>query len=282
MYDSLPSWDEIDGNQASLGNGVGANKGLKTKQRVFLDIFGLVCLMLLVYLFYMILPTPVQYFRPNDPDLMYPVLTPTVPSSMVAILSLLLPLAAVFIYNLVLGWNKYDLYAGLMGALLAYVLALFATATLWKYVGGLRPNFLSICQMDPVKLAENPSVAYYSHDECVNRHVFTRDTFHGFPSGHASTAFAGCVYLSTYLAAHLRLYRNGNILKTFVVLLPLMCACWLSFSRIIDHHHTWIQVLVGIIIGILSGLFAYRLLYVQGFRFGYGKWAYIPALRYNV
>lgn len=247
--------------------------------RLLWDLAGLVAIYVLVFIFYMILASPILYFRLDDTSLMYPLVYTKVPSVLVALLSILLPLAVILLFHVFFAWNKWDLIAGFYGALLAYTLALLFTSILWYFVGGLRPYFLSNCQPDPTKLTSG--VTYYTTDVCSNKGDFTRDTFHGFPSGHASTAFAGCVFLSAYLAAHLRMYRNGNTFKIFIVFLPIMCAFWLSSSRITDHHHSTIQVVTGALIGILSALFAYKMVFLQGFWFGSGKWAHVAYLHYG-
>lgn len=286
MYARVPTLNEIQGNpppaRLPVANGAdtSATTVISRKKRIMWDVLGLLGLLIIVFVFYMLVNPPTLYFQANDPSLSYPYISSKVSSVLVALLSIILPIAVVIIFHIFLAWDKYDLYAGIYGAVLAYLIALLITSTLWHFVGGLRPHFFSICDLDKTKLSVTR--LYYTKDDCLNKGSFTQDTFHGFPSGHASTAFAGCVFTSAYLASHLRLYRNGNLFKVLVVALPWICAIWLAASRIVDHHHSPFQVVAGIIIGILSALFAYKLVYVNGFFLGHGKWAHIPYVYYDM
>ena len=247
----------------------------KIIQKIVFDVFGIVLMLLLIYCFYIILKPPLQYFQLKDSSISYPLLIPTVPSVLVAVFSITLPIFVIILYNIFFAWNIWDVYAGIIGPILAYVTALLFTSTLWFFVGGIRPHFLSICKID-YEMYNNTDV-FHNEKVCLNYEDFTQDTFHGFPSGHASTAFAGCTFLSSYLASHLQIYQNGNIFKLFVVSLPLISAIWLSTARLADHNHNPIQLAVGILIGITSANFMYKITYLQGFWLGYGRWAHIPS-----
>lgn len=277
MYERIPSWNDIEG----YARGLPVNQNVTKKRVKFVwDIIGLLGILFLVFVFYMLVNPPLQYFKANDPSLSYPFVESHVSSILVALLSIMLPIIIILLFHVFLVWDIRDLYSGILGAILAYCISLLITSSLWYFVGGLRPHFLSLCTLDPTRISD--ARTYYTQNDCQESDFITRDTFHGFPSGHASTAFAGCVYLSAYLAAHLKLYKNGNIFKVFVVLLPWICAIWLAASRISDHHHSVIQVLAGILIGIISALFAYKIVYVHGFFLGHGKWAHIPYMRYDM
>jgi len=280
LYKDVPTIDEVQGRTGGLPNNVNG-KTRSRKQKLMYDLLGLLGIFTLVFLFYMILEPPVLYFRLDDTSLMYPFIPSNVSSALVALLSILLPVFAIILFHIFFAWNKWDLVAGLYGAFLAYALSILITSTLWYFVGGLRPHFLTICKPDQNIISTWREHPFYTTSVCSERSQFTRDTFHGFPSGHASTSFAGCVFLSTYLAAHLRLYRNGNCFKLLLVILPLICAIWLATSRIVDHHHNPFQIFVGILIGIFSALYAYRLTFLDGFLFGYGKYAHVCYLHYG-
>ena len=276
LDDNITSSLPNNGNNST--NVVNGNFPRGRKGKIVMDWVGIAFIFALVFLFYLIFDSPVQLFRLNDVDLSYPYYQTGVSSILAGTLSILVPIATVFFFNLFFLWEKWDLYAGLFGTVFAYASSLLITSTLWYFVGGLRPHFLSVCKIDPSLI--NPSRLYYTSDMC-DQDTFTQDTLHAFPSGHASTAFAGCVFASSYLAAHLRLYRNGNAFKAFIVALPLLCAVWLASSRIADRHHSPFQVLVGSLIGILAALIAYKMAYIHGFWFGYGKYAYLPYAKYR-
>lgn len=263
-------------------NSISATATISTTKKYFIrkiiyDIFGIAFMLVLVFTFYMLLQSPTQYFQLNDPSIHYPYLVPTVSSVLVGVFSIALPVTSILLFNIFFAWNIWDAYSGIFGSILSYITALIFTSTLWCFVGGIRPHFLSLCKIDPTiyELDINKHL-YYTSDVCLNKHEFTHDTFHGFPSGHASTSFAGCIFLASYLAAHLQIYKNGNVIKIFIAFLPFICAIWLSCTRLSDHHHNPIQLAVGILIGFFSACFIYKITYVQGFWLGYGRWAHIP------
>jgi len=280
---NLPSYqnaydDLYSSNGSNRSNGQPAVKRDKIWKIIF-DVLGLVTMFALVFVFYKVLEPPTQYFLINDPEISYPYKEPHVPSIMVALLSFLFPVSIIIISNILFWFNKWDLYSGIMGSLFAYALTLVITSFFWSIVGGIRPHFLELCNVDYSMVTSLST--YYTVDICKNRARFNQDTFHGFPSGHVSTAFAGCIFVSSYLASHMRLYRNGNLSKAFIAIIPIIFAIWLGFSRLGDHHHTFLQIVFGMIIGILSGLFSYRLFYLSGFWFGHGKYSHVPSMIYN-
>jgi diacylglycerol diphosphate phosphatase / phosphatidate phosphatase len=277
LYNNIPNFADLGINNNGNANG----NGKPLWRRFLWDLVGFACFYALVFLFYMILKPPPLWFRADDDSLSYYSGQPTVPSVLVALLSLLLPVLVILILNVFFWYNKYDVYSGILGVLLAYTLALFFTSALWVFVGGLRPYFLQTCNVDRTLLVQGQM--YYSTDSnvCSNSGSFTRDTFHGFPSGHASTSFAGFTFLSAYLASHFRIYRNGNVFKLFLAFVPFLFAIWMSTSRLRDHYHNVNQVIAGALIGFISALIAYRWAYVQGFLLGFGEWAHVPNSRYK-
>jgi diacylglycerol diphosphate phosphatase/phosphatidate phosphatase len=278
--ESLPTLDQLNvpNGQVLLGQNRNGRRTPKSrKMQIVLDWLGIIGIFFFVFIFYMILDPPTQYFSVNDTSLMYPLKESNVPSILVGLLSIFLPILLILVFYFFFTGDKWDLYAGIFGAILAYAISLFLTGLLWKFVGGLRPHFLTICGIDRTRVSN--IVQLYTEDICLNKEQFTRDTFHGFPSGHASTAFAGCTYTSAYLAAHLKVYRAGNAGKLFLIVLPIILASWMGFSRIADHHHNGVQLFTGILIGIFSAFFAYKFVYVEGFWWGYGRWAHVPYLR---
>lgn len=246
-------------------------------RRILLDWVALLIILVIVFVFYFILKPPMLLFRLDELEYARPRVPTIVPSAAVAALAAFFPMAIIFIYHALFAWDPVDLYAGCFGALLANTIALFFTGLFWVFVGGFRPSFFSECDIDRSKIVQGQ--IYYTVDICRNKDNFTRDTLHGFPSGHASTAFAGMIYLSTYLAAHLRLYHSGHVWKLALVLAPIIFASYLGFSRIADNSHTPIQILAGTLIGIFAGLLAYRLSFANGFFLGSGRFAHIPLLK---
>jgi membrane-associated phospholipid phosphatase len=93
---------------------------------------------------------------------------------------------------------------------------------------------------------------------------FTKNRYHGFPSGHTATAFC--------LAGCLMLRKRWSLLASFLVVIV---ATLVGYSRIYLGLHFLADVLAGAFMGSLSSLFAYYFL---------GSWAHqiqerVPAKR---
>ena len=251
------------------------------KYKIIGDWLGIFIILVAVLIFYAFLKPPVQRFSLTDPALSLPLVDPRVNNILAGILSFTIPATTLLIVNLLFFGNKWDLYSGITGMVFAYVLSLLISSTCWFLIGGIRPNFLSTCDVDESKLQQIDHlkpVQYYTVDVCKNQKDFGVDTFHAFPSGHASSAFAPFTFLSCYLASHFRLYTHKLFLLTFLVYLPFLPAMWIATSRLADYNHSGLQVFVGIVIGLISGLVGYSYVYVNGLFFGYGRWAHIPSI----
>lgn len=247
------------------------------KKSICLDVLVILLLLVLSLLFYRIIHPTTRHFRLDDPSLMYPVSPILVPSPLVGALSFFIPAVVIFLCNLFFWWNVWDLYAGLIGLFFAWSLALFFTGLLWVLIGDMRPFWLNKCQVDKSRVFS--SQIYYTRDICLNNDNFKPDDFHGFPSGHGSSAFVGFVFLICYLNGKVKtFYGGGHVWKSLVFIVPLSIALWLSLQRLADHSHSGLQMFAGIVLGTLAALFAYRLFYSEGFWFGHGRNAHIPAI----
>ena len=59
-----------------------------------------------------------------------------------------------------------------------------------------------------------------------------KDGFRSFPSGHASTSFAGLTFLSLYLAGKMHLYdKRGHAASAWLVFFPMIGAALIAISR---------------------------------------------------
>jgi diacylglycerol diphosphate phosphatase/phosphatidate phosphatase len=83
------------------------------------------------------------------------------------------------------------------------------------------------------------------------------------PSGHASTAFAGCTFLSLYLAGKLHLFHpyRGHAAYEWVVVIPLLGAALIGISRSMDYRHSGVDIFIGMLLGIFFSLITYHLYY---------------------
>lgn len=87
-----------------------------------------------------------------------------------------------------------------------------------------------------------------------------------FPSGHASTSFAGLSFLSLFLSGHLCIYAGkSNAWRFFLAFFPLIFAAVVAISRYTDNRHHWEDVLFGSILGLIISWFTYLLYFPSPF-----------------
>lgn len=110
-------------------------------------------------------------------------------------------------------WKRklWELHVGWLGLALSLVLAWFFTQGMKNMFGKPRPDLLARCEPDIDGAAdfviggfagENVLGRLYSADICQsNDKEKLDDGFRSYPSGHASSAAAGLVYLSLFLAS---------------------------------------------------------------------------------
>ena len=153
--------------------------------------------------------------------------TETVPSWLLLVLNALAPVVIIFLVAIifvpgatvpsntpkVLVWKRklWELHMGWIGLGLSLVLAWFFTQGMKNMFGKPRPDLLDRCQPDVQNAAdyvvggfagENPLGLLYSARICQQSDQDKLDDgFRSYPSGHASSAAAGLVYLSLFLAS---------------------------------------------------------------------------------
>lgn len=91
-----------------------------------------------------------------------------------------------------------------------------------------------------------------------NKVRFLNEGRRSFPSGHASSTFAGLGLASFFLAGQMKTFDGSfYIHKLVIFLLPFVASCFVGLTRIWDHRHHWQDVLVGSLIGIASATAIY-------------------------
>jgi membrane-associated phospholipid phosphatase len=167
-------------------------------------------------------------FSLNDPNISFPYAeTETVPSWLLLVLVAIVPIVSVFVVAIIfvpgatvprntprsLVWRRklWELHVGWMGLALSLVIAFFFTQGMKNMFGKPRPDLLDRCQPDIENAAryvvggfagENPLGLLYSAGICKQSdHEKLDDGFRSYPSGHSSSAAAGLVYLSLFLAS---------------------------------------------------------------------------------
>ena len=133
-------------------------------------------------------------------------------------------------------------------------------------VGGNRPDFLKSCNIDKTKI--RPDKEYYLPSE-ICKNAFWNEFLYtpGFPSGHASNAFAAWIFIALYLNAKLRPFdKRSHMWKFLISWIPsLFMPMWITASRLHDHTHSPYQVCVGMLIGIPSAFVAYGYMFCSIF-----------------
>jgi membrane-associated phospholipid phosphatase len=177
-----------------------------------------------------------RFLPPNDPTVMYPSEPDIIPTSVLFILALLLPWIAIGLMQ-VKHKNPHDFHHGTL-CLFLIVLTNNTVTTALKYTAGrYRPNYLAV------------------HDT---------DARLSFPSGHASTAFAGMTFLTLYLLGKLRLcsHTSSTSFSKFTVCAsPLLLASYIAVSRTMDYHHNFSDIIAGSIIGLATACCIYFMYY---------------------
>jgi membrane-associated phospholipid phosphatase len=150
-----------------------------------------------------------------------------VPSWLLLVLNAVAPIVLIFLVTIILVpgatvprgtpksliWKRklWELHIGWLGLGLSLVLAWFFTQGMKNMFGKPRPDLLARCEPDTENAAnfvvggfagENTLGRLYSARICQNSDSDrVDDGFRSYPSGHASSAAAGLVYLSLFLAS---------------------------------------------------------------------------------
>lgn len=219
-------------------------------------------------LFFWIIPLPRHTFRLDDHSIANPLVEEQIPMTWTILLTGLFPVLVVLLFShLVFGGLLRDTLYTVSGVLQSIGTALFITSVLWILHGGLRPNFLDVCKPNHAMGYYTTTAGEYSwthYDQSACTQPIDKDQLHGFPSGHAATAWAGWLFVVYYLSSRIRLLWDptGHYWKfVLVVVLPLLIPTWVSLTRVFDYYHFWYQVIAGFFIGLFSATFCYRILH---------------------
>jgi membrane-associated phospholipid phosphatase len=168
-------------------------------------------------------------FSLGDPNISFPFTeNETIPAWLLIVCQAIAPAVIVVVVCLIfvpgatvprsasrgLVWRRklWELQIGLLGLALSIVLAWFFTNGMKNLFGKPRPDLLSRCQPDlenaadfivsPLGIDTPLASRLYSAGICQQSdHKKLDDGFRSYPSGHSSSAAAGLVYLSLFLAS---------------------------------------------------------------------------------
>ncbi|KAL8382003.1 hypothetical protein RB595_006000 [Gaeumannomyces hyphopodioides] len=211
------------------------------------------------------------------PQFAYPYQDQFIPSHAATVLAAGVPIATFLLAQIRIR-SFWDLNNAIMGLLYSLITSALFQVTIKWLIGGLRPNFLSVCNPD-TSLASRPGgnktglegTGYggimYTYEVCRGdgngdlSGVF--NSLESFPSGHTTAAFAGFVYLYLYLNAKLKVFSNyhPSMWKLALTYAPILGATLIGGSLTVDQSHNWYDIVAGGIIGTIFALSSYRTVY---------------------
>jgi len=166
-----------------------------------------------------------------------------------------------------------DFLTTTMGLLKSLITAaVFQVFVKWL-IGGLRPHFYEVCQpkVTPGSMPSGTGFASLMYDRsiCTGDKNQIDDSLESMPSGHATAAWAGLLFLSLYFNAQLKVIsaHNPAYWKMILFFAPMLGATLISGALTIDAYHNWYDVVVGGIIGSACALIAFRQTFASVFDF---------------
>ncbi|CAO1630512.1 unnamed protein product [Parajaminaea phylloscopi] len=199
-------------------------------------------------------------FSLTDKSLQYThTLDEAVPVWLLIVLAFVAPLVIQLVISLGIARSAWDFHASFLALVLSHALTVTATTLIKITVGRPRPDLIDRCQ--PRAGAQDPSpFGLVTDSVCTNpvgEHL-VKDGFRSFPSGHASTAFAGLTFLSLYLAGKFHLYgTKGYAAVQWLVFVPMIGATLIAVSRTSDYRHHASDVIAGGILGAVVAVSTY-------------------------
>jgi diacylglycerol diphosphate phosphatase/phosphatidate phosphatase len=143
------------------------------------------------------------------------------------------------------------------------------------FVGGLRPHFLDVCEA--IVIVGSPPTFFTPEHICTGDPKVLKEAQMSFPSGHATAAFAGFVFLALFLNGRFKIFGFGRQIgfaqphegepgivahwKLVCFVLPWALAIILAASKVRDGWHHPIDVVFGAIVGTAFAHMAYAMAY---------------------
>ncbi|XP_067003180.1 putative phosphatidate phosphatase isoform X2 [Anabrus simplex] len=123
-----------------------------------------------------------------------------------------------------------------------------------KYtLGRLRPHFLNVCLPDVD--CNKPDITqhdYIDNYECTGSDMeLIKDARMSFPSGHAALAFYSATFTILYLE-QMMTWRGSSLLRHTIQAVFLLAAWMTALSRMTDFMHHWSDVVAGMALGIVA------------------------------
>lgn len=188
------------------------------------------------------------------------------------VISAVIPICIILLAQLRIR-SFWDANNAILGLLYSLILGSLFQVILKQLIGGFRPYFLSVCQPDLSRAQTHNTTGLnavgfrqimYTADVCTNPDAAELKTaMTSFPSGHATTAFAGYVFLFLWMNAKLKVWANFQASFYWLALLlaPLLGAALMACALTIDQAHNWYDILAGSLLGTMVAFMSYRVCY---------------------
>ncbi|KAE9288193.1 hypothetical protein PF008_g26206 [Phytophthora fragariae] len=202
-----------------------------------------------------------------DPSIDHQKLAEEVPMWLALILVITIPVGANLIVNFVLPTFcqvrviAHDTRDFLLSLFQSIALAQFVTQFTKNIIGRFRPSFYDMCDWKFEVVWDG--VANLCTDEAGEK-----EGRRSFPSGHASSAWAGMLTLTLYQLGRSRLNcsnfdnsvlrRGRKTLMMALCCLPLLLAVWICVTRSIDNWHHYSDILAGSVIGAAAAIVSFN------------------------
>jgi membrane-associated phospholipid phosphatase len=205
------------------------------------------------------------------PQFAYPLRKEVVPIWLAALLAFFVPWFFFTLFQ-IRRRSLNDYLTTNMGLLKSLITAAVFQVWIKWLIGGLRPHFYDVCKPN---VAQGPPTGIgfaglmYDRRVCTGDKKQINDSLESFPSGHATAAFAGFIYLSLYFNAQLKVIsaHNPAYWKMILFFCPILGATLIAGALTIDEFHNWYDVLFGAAIGTCTALVAFRQTFASTFDF---------------
>ncbi|KAK4198295.1 phosphatidic acid phosphatase type 2/haloperoxidase [Triangularia verruculosa] len=233
---------------------------------------------------------PITFTQSGDivyPEFAYPHRGWIISPQLSGVVAAVIPLGVIFLAQIRIK-SFWDLNNAVLGLLYSLILSSLFQVIIKMLIGGFRPYFLDVCQPDIALASTNNATGLngvgfrqimYTVEVCTNpdkQAIKTAMT--SFPSGHATSAWAGYGFLFLWMNAKLKVWGNYQTSFYWLVLLtaPVLGATLMATCLTVDQAHHWYDILAGSIIGIGTSVACYRLVYAAVWDW---RWNHVPLKR---
>jgi len=154
------------------------------------------------------------------------------------------------------------------------------TEVIKSVAGEPRPDFAYRCLGLGAQLSDvDANKVFQSDEDCMakaqelGRSSFgLKDGRRSFPSGHSSESTVGSVFVSLYIAFASSAFSSQDVhgrprwrslLVQFSALLPMLFACGVAVSRLLDNRHHPVDVTAGFVLGSVLSVFFFGVAIVR-------------------